>query len=269
MTSIKSGDKSQTIIDKMSWAQVGINSFAMHIIAMSCMLIDHLFLNSTGALAVLACIGRIAAPLFCFLLVEGFFHTKNLRKYIGRVAIIAIVSEVPHDLLFYGAPFDMQGQNVLFSLLLVLCVLSGFQFVKEHVPYPEAKAILYIGIIITGVAICSGLALDSNFSLLVSVMFYFLRGTNHDNHSNRIVSRLIQVAVMLILASTISWNKPLLSFSLFGIDFIISEQAMAVFSLPIVWLYNGKQGLYNKCVRYSFYTFYPLHLLVLAFTETF
>ena len=76
-------------------------------------------------------IGRIAFPIFCFLLVEGFIHTRNKWNYTLRLAIFSLISEIPFDLAFKGKFFDMSYQNVFFTLTIGMLVMTGFWFVKE------------------------------------------------------------------------------------------------------------------------------------------
>ena len=62
--------------------------------------------------------GRLAFPLFCFLLVEGFVHTHNVKGYLGRLVLFGLLSEVPFDLAFFRTPFDPSAQNVYWTLAL-------------------------------------------------------------------------------------------------------------------------------------------------------
>lgn len=80
---------------------------------------------------VLRGIGRVAFPIFCFLLVEGFLHTKNVWKYAGRLALFALVSEIPFDLAFQGEWLFMGYQNIFFTLLVGLLVMIAFQTAEE------------------------------------------------------------------------------------------------------------------------------------------
>ena len=72
----------------------GISSFSLHILAMILMLCDHLWATLFPAQEWMTCIGRVAFPIFAFMIVEGFFHTANVRKYISRLFIFAIVSDL-------------------------------------------------------------------------------------------------------------------------------------------------------------------------------
>ena len=70
-------------------------------------------------------LGRMAFPLFAFLLVEGFYRTRSRLKYIGRVFLTALVSEVPFDLMLYGKAVAWESQNTLFTLAIGLLAGNG------------------------------------------------------------------------------------------------------------------------------------------------
>ena len=79
--------------------------------------------SSPACLILSGLVGRIAFPLFAFLLVEGFLHTRSRFRYAGNLLLFAALSEVPFDLALYGRPFFRMHQNTLFTLFLALLML--------------------------------------------------------------------------------------------------------------------------------------------------
>ena len=133
--------------------QINIKIFSgavLKYIAMLTMLIDHI--GATGLIFLLfganmstrlyfisRMIGRIAFPIYVFLLVEGFVHTKNIKKYIIRLALFAIISEVPYDLAFYNTVFEIYHQNVMWELLICIIMLCCIR------KYPDFS-IIFVGV---------------------------------------------------------------------------------------------------------------------------
>ena len=95
-----------------------ITSFGLHVLAMLFMLCDHLWATIVPGNNWLTCVGRLAYPIFAFMIVEGYFHTKNLKKYVRRLAIFAILSEIPFNLIMGSRVFFPIHQNVLFTFLI-------------------------------------------------------------------------------------------------------------------------------------------------------
>lgn len=144
---------------------------------------------------VMRMIGRVAFPIFCFLLVEGMVHTHNKWKYAGRLAVFAILSEIPFDLAFMGKPFYWQYQNVFFTLLIGLLVMIGFQVASDKVIGKKWAPVLAItGAILTG--------------LIASYYFgYIIRIFNHNesiSNDTKFITNII-ITVAFCLAALISY----------------------------------------------------------------
>lgn len=173
-------------------------------------------------------VGRVSFPLFCFVLVQGFLSTGNVKKYIGRLAVFALLSELPYDLAFFRTPVYPDQQNVLFTLLigmLVLVLVQRFEtsLVKE-------------GLVMLGGCVAAYfLKTDySYFGIVLITAFYLLRE-----------------------------NKPLQMF--WAMLLICAEGGMEVFAviaLPLCCWYDA-QKKERRLPGYFFYAFYPVHLLVL------
>lgn len=173
-------------------------------------------------------IGRLAFPLYCFLLVEGFLHTKSRRNYALRLGIFALISEIPFDLAVHGKWFDLQMQNVFFTLFLGVIVLYGIRYLE--VKYPKRTLLPYV-IVFVGMFVAYFLQTDYDaFGILLIVMLYLLREDK------------VRQCV-------------------FGAVCTVWEYSAPLAFIP-VWFYNGKRG--NQLPKYFFYTFYPVHLLLLA-----
>lgn len=174
-------------------------------------------------------VGRFAFPVFCFLLVEGFFYTKSRGKYLRNLVIFALVSEVPFDLLLEEG-IGFAGQNVFFTLAIALGVIWGITKVKEKFTNePTVSFFLQGTAIVAGCLLAYGLRTDySYYGIVLAVIFYYYR-------NNRILACLVGY----IWFTFEPWCFPAFIALLF---------------------YNGKRGI---SLKYFFYAFYPAHLLLL------
>ena len=106
-------------------------SFSLHIMALAIMLCDHLWGTIIQGNDWLTCIGRLTFPIYAFMIVEGYFHTKNLKKYVYRLLIFAIISEIPFNLAMGSRIFFPIHQNVLWSFLIAIGLIHWNEKVKE------------------------------------------------------------------------------------------------------------------------------------------
>ena len=147
----------------------------LHLLAMALMLCDHLWGTLASGQEWLTCLGRIAFPIFAFLLAEGFFHTASRKKYAGRLLLGALISEIPYDLALHGTVFYPYGQNVYWTLLLGL----GLMALNEAVRRKSVPLRLGIGLLSAVLALVLGAVtmVDYHFAgLLTILVFYFFRG---------------------------------------------------------------------------------------------
>ena len=124
---------STRLIDYMkSKFKFEVTSFTLHILAMIFMLCDHLWGTIVPGNDWLTCIGRISFPIFAFMIVEGYFHTKSVKKYVLRLLIFALISEIPFNLMMGSGIFYPIHQNVLWSFLIAIGLICLNEFLSVH-----------------------------------------------------------------------------------------------------------------------------------------
>ncbi len=214
-----------------------LNMNQLKLIAMLFMLIDHVayvFIERGVGLygdwytidRMMRAMGRIAFPIFCFTIVEGFQKTSNTKEYLKRLLIFALISEIPFDLAFRGSLFVMNYQNVFWTLAFGLAALILYE---DRTMNPVVKVL--------GLLACFYIPnyfhTDySMYGVLTIFAMYFFR-------NSPIISCLAGYAVLLLQSSTEKW---------------------AIFGFLLILLYNGQRGRGNKLL---YYVFYPAHLLLL------
>lgn len=234
---------------------IEITSFCLHIMAMAFMLCDHLWGTLIPGNDWLTCIGRLAFPLYAFMLVEGYFHTRDLKKYVRRLFLFALLSEIPFNLAMGSRLFYPIHQNVLWSFLISVALIHWNQKVREHALW---KRIL-IGILTICIGYAVGLVSFVDYyhaGILMVLTFYFFRGR-----------KWWQILAQFLCLWYI--NLEILGGYSYEIQigeqtYFLIRQGFALLSLIPILLYRGKQGYHSKALQYFCYSFYPLHLLILG-----
>ncbi len=230
--------------------RLGLSGSTLKIIAMVTMLIDHIgavvllryilrmqsgvpdieqFNQLVTLYRVLRGIGRIAFPIYCFLLVEGFQRTHDLKRYILRLGVFALIAEVPFDLALTSRALALSHQSVMLTLLIGVFTMWGVSLLERHI---RNRILLILGaaaVIAAGAGAAELMNTDYGYLGIMCIMvLYALRRV-----------RWIQILGGCLAFSWEIW-APIAFF-------------------PIAF-YNGRRGLRLK---YVFYLFYPLHLLIL------
>lgn len=222
-----------------------MSSFALHIIAMIFMLCDHMWATILDY-EWLTCIGRIAFPIFAFLITEGYIHTSNINKYIKRMMIFAIITEIPFNLMVSASPIYPFHQNVLWTFVISLLTLKYLNFDNVKNSFKSILIIL-LAIIIATVTMCDYFGAG----VMMVVGFYIFR-------KSKFLQLLMMIYVNMILIK--GYSYPI---DIAGYTYYFPQQGFAVLSLIFIWLYNGKQGYHAKWFKIFCYAFYPLHMLIL------
>lgn len=159
-------------------SKLQISSAGLHILAMGLMLCDHLWAMLLPAQEWLTCVGRIAFPIFAFMIVEGYFHTRNMRRYLLRMLIGALLAEIPFDLMYGGSIFYPFHQNVLWTFLLSLLLIALLEKLKSRFR-PVISILLSAGVVLLGFVIGYAAMVDYyGVGILTVLTFYFFRERN-------------------------------------------------------------------------------------------
>lgn len=182
-----------------------------------------------AAYFILRFIGRLAFPIFAFLLVEGFFHTRSMKKYLCRLGMFAILSEIPFDMAVCKEIADFSMQNVFFTLFIGLLTMY---YMKKW----EKRTILRAVAAFSGIFLSWIIKADyGGCGIILVLMFYIF----HQQKKEQMVSGAASMICMIAAKWEIGY----------------------LMALPLLYSYNGMQG---KKKSYIGYWFYPVHLWILA-----
>lgn len=239
--------------NKRKWYE--LDSAILHVLAMLFMLCDHTWSTLLPNQQWLTCIGRLAFPIFAFMLVEGYFHTHDLKKYMCRMLISALISEIPFNLMYNGTIIYPFHQNVMWTFLIAL---SGMWLLDKVKQKKKLWIVIPLSALIVIAYVLLGFVTFVDYygtGIMMVFTFYFFR-------NRKWWCYLGQFAVMYWLNVEIlgGYYYPV---KLFGHEFELIQQGIALLSLIPIWLYQGRQGHHSKAFKYFCYAFYPTHMLIL------
>lgn len=211
-----------------------LSGSALKIIAVVSMVIDHcayyLMDGNTMVYEVMRCFGRIAFPVFAFLVAEGFSHTRNRMRYFLSLLLSTAVSEVPWYLL-NGADGT---HNVMFTLALGVAALAAFERLRGH-------RALAIAAILLAALLAEVSGLDYGWRGIVVILVLHLFRSKKYSQS----ARLLQFAFAFPL---------MMHYGIIG----------TLLANAVIFLYDGTRGfIHGNVAKYGFYAFYPAHLFLI------
>ena len=206
----------------------GLSGFDLKCIAVFSMLVDHIGAFLFPSQVWMRYVGRLAFPIFGFLVVEGFLHTRSMTKYMGRLLLFALISEVPYDLVCYNTLDYKDHQNIFFTLLLALICMYALQTFREQ--FLQAVGVLVVVGALTHYIIKPDYGIGG---IVMILCFYLFR--------MRRMEQFLSVAAI-------------------NICYYGEIQRAGALALIPIWFYNGKKG---PSAKYFFYVFYPVHLFLL------
>lgn len=212
-----------------------LSGSSLKVIAVLSMVIDHcayyLLEHGTVLYEAMRCVGRIAFPVFSFLIAEGFSHTRNKKRYFLQLLAFAILSEVPWFLLN-----GVDGtHNVMFTLVLGVVALVLLDRYYEH------KVLSFMAVCLVAVwAYYMGTDYDWRGILIIAI--FYMTQPHTDNLQGRIVQMFFTMPLMM-------------HYGMMG----------AIFASMVICRYNGERGMIKgKACKFAFYAFYPVHLLLIS-----
>ncbi|MBO4844733.1 MAG: hypothetical protein J5525_00235 [Lachnospiraceae bacterium] len=213
-----------------------LDGTALKIVAMIAMIFDHVGDNFFPEMVWMRIIGRMAMPIFAFCIAEGFAHTHDKAKYLRRMLIFGVVSEVPFDLVTAGKVLEFSHQNIMFTFAWAIIGLLILDKVGGSALKRWAKNLIRVIVFIVFLVGSIILGLDYNMvAIAIIFAFYILR------EKTDWIRDLVAAGVHAVLR-----NMGIYWFGLLGF-------------IPIL-LYNHKRG---KGLKWLFYVFYPGHLLLI------
>lgn len=216
-----------------------LNNFQLKLLAILLMLVDHTGLTLFPGQPLFRLIGRLAFPIFCFLLVEGFFHTHNVYLYGLRLAIFALISQIPFNFMIYGwGKYNIYHWNVFVTLFLGLIIMWGCQIIQQRISQLPIAFVLQLLLILLIMLVAALIHCDyGDMGILLIALFYYVRVRNQGS-----------LTLLLFLA-------------VWSIAYGGTELYAVLAAIPLL-MYNGEKG---RSLKYFFYGFYPVHMLLLSF----
>lgn len=236
-------------------ARRGLTGNLLKWIAIVCMLIDHLawtFIPFDSPLGMaMHLIGRVTGPTMCFFIAEGYFRTRNVRKYALRLLVFAVLSWPCFSLFESGKLFTPELGMIwtLFWSLLALCACDRLQ-------NPVLK--------ILSVFACCAFSILGDWPIF-GVLYVLALGLNHPLRGGSFRKQVLWFSVVTVLMAMLEPVAALIAFpgQLTDALLVALLNLGVLLALPLLWRYNGQRGG-KPWMKWAFYIFYPLHLLVLA-----
>lgn len=228
--------------------KTGISSFVLKVVAIACMTLNHgcyIFYDrlSFETICMLFWFGGLTFPIMAFLLVEGYYHTSNIRRYAWRLLIFAFISQVPYT-LFLGNNF-----NVLFTLFIGIVILYLYDNLRSRVEFWFAAAAL-----IALSALCDWGILGPSMILMMHII---------PHHCKRVIYPLLLPILSNGLPALSAW---ITEGTLSLLPFVLYPFVGCTAAIPLLLIYNSQRG---KPMKWFFYAYYPAHILILGMVREF
>lgn len=215
-----------------------LDGTALKLIAIVSMVIDHIGSVFFQDAFWMRAVGRLAMPIFAFCIAEGYLHTRDRRRYLYRLGIFAVISELPFDLAFFNH-LETSHQNIMLTFFLAVLGLMFYDRIRGEHPTGKRTALAFTAVLMmAGLAMALG-ADYSLFGVITVFAFYALRNQAH-------------------------WKRQLGGMAFMTLTRTIGYYAATGFAAIPLLMYNGEKG---RGLKWFFYAFYPGHLLLIYFLK--
>lgn len=231
-----------------------LNGTTLKVLAMVLMVLDHACWAIAFEHQWMTCAGRLAFPLFAFLIAEGYRHTKDFKRYFKRMLLFALISELPFNLMTGGGLLNPFHQNVMFTFCLALLILRMADKAWNRSWWEGLLVAVFGGCLGYGLGFLTFVDYYG-YGVITVLIFWLGRKVRH----GWVLELTALVWINVELMGGMSYVLTLL-----GREVWIPQQALALLALIPIWLYNGQRGPGGKKWQYFGYAFYPAHILVLA-----
>ena len=225
-----------------------MNAFQLKTLASMIMVLDHVGQFMPTAPLWFRYAGRIVAPIFFFLLVEGFIHTRSRCKYGLRLLAAGLIMTLGSTIITMSTAGNIPlVNNIFLSLALGIALMECLTRLK--IPNPRFKDMFFATIIVFAMLMTEA----HIYGVMMVLVFYYFK--DMPRHLAILYSL---IAILPSLFSSINIKQLLL----------IDYQWMMIFALPLLLTYNGELGPSSPAIKWSFYIFYPIHLWVIYIIAT-
>ena len=199
-------------------------------------------------------VGRVSFVLFAFLIVEGFLHTRSRAKYLLRLGLFALLSEIPFDLAFSGELMDWTGQNIYWTLFLGVLVLTLWEQLGQYrgIPFQIARAVVLL-------AGCSAAFLFSTDYRYMGILLIFVLYLTRDKG---LPAQFFSAGFVMLFGMWSSYCIRYVGrFTVVELFYSSLREMYGLFAFVLIACYGGERG--KQLPKAFYYGFYPVHLLLL------
>ncbi|MGL5316688.1 MAG: TraX family protein [Peptostreptococcaceae bacterium] len=234
-----------------------LNAFQIKVFALILMLMDHLYFAFPKVFPLwFHPLSRGVAPIFAFLLVEGFFYTRSRLKYNIRLwgwAVFMQAGNMAINTLLKSKGVSVHN-NIFFTLALGLTIISLLEYSKDKVG--ANKIMLMAGAIFM---LPLSFLTEGGMAVIPFILITYL----FRNSNKKKIIGYIALSIALFIMSYVPYPtiEETINMMMYNSDFLL------ILVIPFILMYNGERGMNNKFSKYLFYVFYPMHLWIIAFIE--